>query len=91
MTRSTRAMDTRWSSRIRCLALASFVRSAWRRAFPPGHEVVGCDHIAKQVFGIAFQLTNNLRGELVVLLAERSDPGRERKWLPVAQVSREGD
>ena len=45
---------------------------------PPVHEMIGAEHIPEQPFGIAFQLAENLRWELVVLFAERSDPGRER-------------
>ena len=71
-------MDTRWSSRIRCLALASFVRSASRLASQPVHEVIGGQHVPEQLGGIAFELAENFTRELVVLLAEGSHPASER-------------
>ena len=58
-------------------------------SLPPGHEMIRCQGLAKQFFGIAFEFSENLRGELMVLLAERRDPGREGERSPVDQMIRE--
>ena len=60
-------------------------------SLPAGHEMIGRERVSKQLSGVAFEFAENFRGELVVLLAERCYPGRERKRFPVTQVSREGD
>ena len=59
-------------------------------SLPPVHEMIGREHISKQIFGIAAKFAKNLRGKFVVLLAERCDPGLEREWCPVNQMVREG-
>ena len=56
---------------------------------PARHEVIGGQHVPEQFGGVAFQFAEELRGELVVLLAQRRDPGREREGFPAGQVSRE--
>ena len=83
-------MDSWWSSED-SLFLAFVVCRAHRLApsFPPGHEMIRCQGLAKQFLGIAFEFSENLRGELMVLLAERRDPGREGERSPVDQMIRE--
>ena len=51
--------------------------------------MIGRERAAKQFLGVAFEFSENLRGEFVVLLTQRRDPGLEREWGPVAQMSRE--
>ena len=58
-------------------------------SIPALHEVIGAERVSKQLPGVAFEFAENLRGELVVLLAQRGDPRFKRQWIPVAQVSRE--
>ena len=43
-------------------------------SIPPFHEVIGDQHVPEKFGGVAFQLAENFGRELVVLLAERSDP-----------------
>ena len=68
------------------------IRLAERRAagFPAVHEMIGRERGVEQFGSVAFQLAENFRGEFVVLLAQRGDPGAERQRFPATQVSREG-
>ena len=58
-------------------------------SIPARHEVIGGQHVPEQFGGVALQLAENLRGELVVALAQRGDPRFKREGFPVTQVSRE--
>ena len=73
------------------LLLSLGVMRAERRAasLPPFHKMVGRKDIEEQLCGVAFQLAENLRGELVVLLAEASDPCGERELSPANEMIRE--
>ena len=58
-------------------------------SLPPGHEMIGRQHVEEQLAGVAFEFTENVGWEFVVGGAERRDPGRVGERSPVAQVSRE--
>ena len=47
------------------------------------------ERVSKQLPGVAFEFTEDLRGELMIRGAERRDPGSEGERSPVTQVSRE--
>ena len=51
--------------------------------------MIGRQHGEEQRGRVAVQFTQYLGGEFVVREAQRRDPGFEREWGPVAQVSRE--
>ena len=51
--------------------------------------MIGAERVSKQLPGVALQLAEDLRRQLVVPLAERRDPASERKLSPVDEMRRE--
>ena len=57
---------------------------------PPGHEMIGREHVQKELARVAVQFTKHLGGEFAVRGAQRRDPGLEREWSPVDEMRGEG-
>ena len=52
--------------------------------------MIGRERGEEQLSRVAVQFTEYFGWQLVIRGAQRRDPGLEREWSPVAQVSREG-